>query len=234
MKMNSRRILLVEDDPNFGSILKEYLIINGYHVTLAKNGIEGFEKFKKEDYDLCLLDVMMPYKDGFTLAKEIREKNETVPLIFLTAKTMKEDVLKGFKIGADDYLSKPFDSEVLLAKIKSILGRRVVPATTESDEMEFVIGKFNLNAKLRLLTFQNYEPVKLSPKENQLLRLLALHINDLLPREKALNKIWRDDNYFTSRSMDVYIAKLRKYLKQDEKVEILNIHGEGFRLVVGA
>lgn len=232
--MNSRRILLVEDDPNFGSILKEYLIINGYHVTLAKNGIEGFEKFKKEDYDLCLLDVMMPYKDGFTLAKEIREKNETVPLIFLTAKTMKEDVLKGFKIGADDYLSKPFDSEVLLAKIKSILGRRVVPATTESDEMEFVIGKFNLNAKLRLLTFQNDESVKLSPKENQLLRLLALHINDLLPREKALNKIWRDDNYFTSRSMDVYIAKLRKYLKQDEKVEILNIHGEGFRLVVGA
>ncbi len=220
MKTNNRRILLVEDDPNFGSILKEYLMINGYTVTLAKNGIEGFEKFKKEDFDLCLLDVMMPYKDGFTLAKEIREKNETVPLIFLTAKTMKEDVLKGFKIGADDYLSKPFDSEVLLAKIKSILGRRVAPTTVESDEMEFVIGDFNLNAKLRLLTFKKGEPVKLSPKENQLLRLLALHINDLLPREKALNKIWRDDNYFTSRSMDVYIAKLRKYLKQDNKVEI--------------
>lgn len=234
MKTNSRRILLVEDDPNFGSILKEYLMINGYTVTLAKNGIEGFEKFKKEDFDLCLLDVMMPYKDGFTLAKEIREKNETVPLIFLTAKTMKEDVLKGFKIGADDYLSKPFDSEVLLAKIKSILGRRVAPTTVESDEMEFVIGDFNLNAKLRLLTYKKGEPVKLSPKENQLLRLLALHINDLLPREKALNKIWRDDNYFTSRSMDVYIAKLRKYLKEDSKVEILNIHGEGFRLVVGA
>lgn len=234
MKTNNRRILLVEDDPNFGSILKEYLMINGYEVTLAKNGIEGFEKFKKEDYDLCLLDVMMPYKDGFTLAKEIREKNETIPLIFLTAKTMKEDVLKGFKIGADDYLSKPFDSEVLLAKIKSILGRRVAPAAVESDEMEFVIGDFNLNAKLRLLTHKKGEPVKLSPKENQLLRLLALHINDLLPREKALNKIWRDDNYFTSRSMDVYIAKLRKYLKEDGKVEILNIHGEGFRLVVGA
>ncbi|MGB1448247.1 MAG: response regulator transcription factor [Flavobacteriaceae bacterium] len=234
MKTNSRRILLVEDDPNFGSILKEYLMINGYTVTLAKNGIEGFEKFKKEDFDLCLLDVMMPYKDGFTLAKEIREKNETVPLIFLTAKTMKEDVLKGFKIGADDYLSKPFDSEVLLAKIKSILGRRVAPTTVESDEMEFVIGDFNLNTKLRLLTYKKGEPVKLSPKENQLLRLLALHINDLLPREKALNKIWRDDNYFTSRSMDVYIAKLRKYLKEDSKVEILNIHGEGFRLVVGA
>ena len=233
MKTNNRRILLVEDDPNFGSILKEYLMINGYEVNLAKNGIEGFEKFKKEDFDLCLLDVMMPYKDGFTLAKEIREKNETIPLIFLTAKTMKEDVLKGFKIGADDYLSKPFDSEVLLAKIKSILGRRVAPAAVESDEMEFAIGDFNLNAKLRLLTYKKEEPVKLSPKENQLLRLLALHVNDLMPREKALNKIWRDDNYFTSRSMDVYIAKLRKYLKDDSKVEILNIHGEGFRLVVG-
>lgn len=233
MKANSRRILLVEDDTNFGSILKEYLMINGYNVTLARNGIEGFEKFKKEDFDLCLLDVMMPYKDGFTLAKEIREKNETVPLIFLTAKTMKEDVLKGFKIGADDYLSKPFDTEVLLAKIKSILSRRVVAPSTDSDEMDFEIGAFKLNAKLRLLTFGEEEPLKLSPKENQLLRLLALHINDLLPREKALNKIWRDDNYFTSRSMDVYIAKLRKYLKKDSKVEILNIHGEGFRLVVG-
>ncbi|MDC1030026.1 response regulator transcription factor [Flavobacteriaceae bacterium] len=232
MKANNRRILLVEDDPNFGSILREYLMINGYDVTLAKNGIEGFEKFKKEDFDLCLLDVMMPYKDGFTLAKEIREKNESIPLIFLTAKTMKEDVLKGFKIGADDYLAKPFDSEVLLAKIKSILSRRVVSVSTESDEMEFSIGNFNLNSKLRLLSFKNGEPTKLSPKESQLLRLLALHMNDLLPREKALNKIWRDDNYFTSRSMDVYIAKLRKYLKQDSKVEILNIHGEGFRLVV--
>jgi two-component system, OmpR family, response regulator len=233
MKTSNRRILLVEDDPNFGSILKEYLMINGYEVTLAKNGIEGFEKFKKEDFDLCLLDVMMPYKDGFTLAKEIREKNETIPLIFLTAKTMKEDVLKGFKIGADDYLSKPFDSEVLLAKIKSILSRRAAPAAVESDEMEFSIGDFNLNAKLRLLTYKETDPIKLSPKENQLLRLLALHVNDLMPREKALNKIWRDDNYFTSRSMDVYIAKLRKYLKEDSKVEILNIHGEGFRLVVG-
>lgn len=234
MKANNRRILLVEDDPNFGSILREYLMINGYDVTLAKNGIEGFEKFRKEDFDLCLLDVMMPYKDGFTLAKEIREKNESIPLIFLTAKTMKEDVLKGFKIGADDYLAKPFDSEVLLAKIKSILSRRVVSVSTESDEMEFSIGNFNLNSKLRLLSFKNGEPTKLSPKESQLLRLLALHMNDLLPREKALNKIWRDDNYFTSRSMDVYIAKLRKYLKQDSKVEILNIHGEGFRLVVSA
>lgn len=232
MKAHHRNILLVEDDPNFGSILKEYLMINGYEVTLAKNGIEGIEKFKKDTFDLCLLDVMMPYKDGFTLAKEIREKNESVPLIFLTAKTMKEDVLKGFKIGADDFLSKPFDSEVLLAKIKSILSRRMTQVVPESDEMDFVIGEFKLNAKLRMLTFKDENPIKLSPKENQLLRLLALHINDLMPRDKALNKIWRDDNYFTSRSMDVYIAKLRKYLKQDGNVEILNIHGEGFRLVV--
>lgn len=207
-------------------------MINGYDVTLAKNGIEGFEKFSREEFDLCLLDVMMPYKDGFTLAKEIREKNESIPLIFLTAKTLKEDVLKGFRIGADDYLSKPFDSEVLLAKIKSILSRRVVTSAPESDEVEFAIGDFRFNSKLRLLTYLSEEAIKLSPKENQLLRLLALHINDLLPREKALNKIWRDDNYFTSRSMDVYIAKLRKYLKKDTNVEILNIHGEGFRLVV--
>ena len=232
--MDNKRILLVEDDHNFGSILKEYLIINGYNVTLAKNGIEGFERFKKEDFDLCLLDVMMPYKDGFTLAKEIREKNENIPLIFLTAKTLKEDVLKGFKIGADDYLTKPFDSEVLLAKIKSILNRRVMKVVPESTEVSFQIGDFQFNSKLRLLGYKAEEAIKLSPKENQLLRLLALNMNDLLPRETALNKIWRDDNYFTSRSMDVYIAKLRKYLKADKKVEILNIHGEGFRLVISS
>ena len=232
--MDNKRILLVEDDPNFGSILKEYLIINGYNVTLAKNGIEGFERFKKEDFDLCLLDVMMPYKDGFTLAKEIREKNENIPLIFLTAKTLKDDVLKGFKIGADDYLTKPFDSEVLLAKIKSILNRRVMKVVPESTEVSFQIGDFQFNSKLRLLGYKAEEAIKLSPKENQLLRLLALNMNDLLPRETALNKIRRDDNYFTSRSMDVYIAKLRKYLKADKKVEILNIHGEGFRLVISS
>jgi len=232
MKLESKKILLVEDDPNFGNILKEYLSINGYDVTLAKNGIEGFEKFKKDMFDLCLLDVMMPYKDGFTLAKEIREKNEAVPLIFITAKTLKEDVLKGFKLGADDYISKPFDSEVLLAKIKSILSRRVVQPSIESKEIDFTIGAFEFNSKLRILTFNDTVPIKLSPKENQLLRLLALHINDLLSRETALNKIWQDDNYFTSRSMDVYIAKLRKYLRTDPNDEILNNHGEGFRLVV--
>ena len=227
-----KKILIVEDDFNFGNILRDYLILNDYNIVLAKNGIEGMEKFEKENFDLCILDVMMPFKDGFTLGKEIREKNENIPLFFLSAKTLKEDVLRGFKIGADDYLTKPFDSEVLLAKIKAILNRKNFVNIPESENFEFVIGKFSFNSKLRFLNYGEEDSIKLSPKENQLLRLLVLHINDLLPREMALNKIWRDDNYFTSRSMDVYIAKLRKYLKPDESVEILNIHGEGFRLVV--
>ena len=232
MKVENKKILIVEDDTNFGNILKEYLSLNDYAISLAKNGIEGFEKFKKDEFDLCIIDVMMPYKDGFTLAKEIREINETVPLIFLTAKNLKEDVLKGFKVGADDYLTKPFDSEVLLAKIKAIMNRNNAKTLPTSDDFEFTFGDFSFNSKLRFLIYKNEEPIKLSPKENQLLRLLVIHINDLLPREVALNKIWRDDNYFTSRSMDVYIAKLRKYLSADDKVQILNIHGEGFRLVI--
>ena len=232
MEKAQKKILLVEDDPNFGAVLKDYLSLNDYDVTLAKNGMEGFEKFKKDNYHLCILDVMMPYKDGFTLAKEIRERNKEVPIIFLTAKAMKEDVLKGYKVGADDYLNKPFDSEVLLMKIKAIMLRKVKDSIADSATFEFKIGGFDLNSKLRFLTFGTDEAIKLSPKENELLRLLALHENDLMSRELALTKIWRDDNYFTSRSMDVYIAKLRKYLKKDENVEILNIHGEGFRLVV--
>ncbi|WP_396172011.1 response regulator transcription factor [Flavobacterium sp.] len=232
MEMENKKILLVEDDPNFGAILKDYLMLNDFEVTLAKNGMEGFEKFKKDNFDLCILDVMMPYKDGYTLAKEIREKNKEIPLIFLTAKSMKEDVLKGYKVGADDYLNKPFDSEVLLMKIKAIMQRKQSESKTDNTKFEFTIGRFHLNSKLRFLTFGELEPIKLSPKENELLKMLALHENDLMPRELALTKIWRDDNYFTSRSMDVYIAKLRKYLKLDEDVEILNIHGEGFRLVI--
>ena len=231
MKKNSKKILLVEDDTNFGNILKEYLQINNYDVVLAKNGIEGYEKFSSSEYDLCILDVMMPYKDGFSLAREIRNKNEEVPLIFLTAKNLKEDVLKGFKIGADDYLTKPFDSEVLLAKIKAIMNRKKIFSIPSTEDTKFKIGKFLFNSKLRILSLETNQ-FKLSPKENELLRLLIININDLLSREIALNKIWRDDSYFASRSMDVYIAKLRKYLSLDPKVEILNIHGEGFRLVV--
>ena len=231
MKTNNKKILLVEDDPNFGTILKDYLNLNGYEVTLAKNGIEGFKKFVKEYFNLIILDIMMPYKDGFTLAKEIREKNDIIPIFFLTAKTLKEDVLKGFKIGADDYLTKPCDSEVLLAKIKAIMNRKKIFSIPSSEDTKFKIGKFLFNSKLRILSLETNQ-FKLSPKENELLRLLIININDLLSREIALNKIWRDDSYFASRSMDVYIAKLRKYLSLDPKVEILNIHGEGFRLVV--
>ena len=232
MNNTRKKILLVEDDINFGSILKEYLGLNDYVVTLAKNGIEGFEKFKKEKFDLCILDVMMPYKDGFTLAKEIREDDSFVPIFFLTAKHLKEDVLKGFKVGADDYMTKPFDSEVLLAKIKAILNRKNFIEDPVVEVFEFSFSDFTFNSKLRFLKYKDKAPIKLSPKESQLLRLLVIYINDLLPREVALNKIWRDDNYFTSRSMDVYIAKLRKFLSDDKKVQILNIHGEGFRLVI--
>ncbi|SDR83197.1 DNA-binding response regulator, OmpR family, contains REC and winged-helix (wHTH) domain [Polaribacter sp. KT25b] len=230
--MGSKKILLVEDDPNFGTVLKDYLALNDYNVTHAKDGIEGLIMFKNSDYDLCILDVMMPRKDGFSLAQDIRVTNKEVPIIFLTAKTLKEDVLKGYAVGADDYLNKPFDSEVLLHKIKAILQRKDSDQSKESEEFEFNIGSLFFNSKLRHLSDgKDGEPVKLSPKESKLLRMLAIHKNDLMPRELALTKIWRDDNYFTSRSMDVYIAKLRKYLKADENVEILNIHGEGFRLV---
>lgn len=229
--MENNRILLVEDDPNFGTVLKDYLSLNDYNVTLAKDGLEGLIMFKNNDFDLCILDVMMPRKDGFSLAKDIRATNSEVPIIFLTAKTMREDVLKGYQAGADDYLNKPFDSEVLLYKIKAILQRKETEQNVEEDAFEFKIGNFDFNSKLRHLSFQGGEPQKLSPKESKLLKMLANHKNDLMPRELALTKIWRDDNYFTSRSMDVYIAKLRKYLKQDENVEIINIHGEGFRLI---
>jgi DNA-binding response OmpR family regulator len=231
--MANKKILLVEDDPNFGTVLKDYLALNDYDVTHAKDGLEGLISFKNDEFDICILDVMMPKKDGFSLAKDIRGINTEIPLIFLTAKSMKEDVLRGYQVGADDYLNKPFDSEVLLLKLKAILQRKAVDASAEDNQFEFEIGEFHLNSKLRQLSFKGDEPRKLSPKENKLLKLLAIYKNDLLPRELALTKIWHDDNYFTSRSMDVYIAKLRKYLKPDEKVEIINIHGEGFRLVVG-
>jgi DNA-binding response OmpR family regulator len=230
--MRIKKILLVEDDPNFGTVLKDYLVLNDYIVTLAKDGIEGLIMFKNSQFDLCILDVMMPRKDGFSLASDIRGTDKETPIIFLTAKTLKEDVLKGYQVGADDYLNKPFDSEVLLLKIKAILQRKDSEKSTESEQFEFVVGKLFFNSKLRHLSLgKDGDVIKLSPKESKLLRMLAVYKNDLMPRELALTKIWRDDNYFTSRSMDVYIAKLRKYLKQDTSVEILNIHGEGFRLV---
>jgi len=232
MKNNDKNILLVEDDFNFGAILYDFLNLHSYNVTLAKNGIEGLEKFKKNDFGLCILDVMLPYKDGFTLAKEIREIDKDVPLFFLTAKTLKDDVLKGYKLGADDYLTKPFDSDILLLKIKSIFKRKQLSKTADNSKCEFDFAKFKFNSKLRTLQFESESSVKLSPKENELLKMLLNHLNDLMPRELALFKIWNDDNYFTSRSMDVYIAKIRKYLSKDMNVEIENIHGEGFRILI--
>ena len=229
---NKKRILLVEDDPNFGIILRDFLKMNEYDVVLAKNGMEGFEKFKKFEFNLCILDVMMPYKDGFTLALEIKNMSPDIPIIFLTAKSMKEDVLKGYKVGADDYLKKPFDSDVLLFKIKAILKRNKLTSIIDAEETEFNFGSFYFNSRLRQLKYKDELAVKLSPKENMLLKLLLVHINDLMPRELALTRIWHDDNYFTSRSMDVYIAKLRKQLQKDPKVSNNNIHGEGFRLIV--
>ena len=232
MKSNLKNILLVEDDLNFGAILNDFLNLHSYNVVLAKNGIEGLEKFKKNEFGLCILDVMLPFKDGFTLAKEIREIDKNVPLFFLTAKTLKDDVLKGYKLGSDDYLTKPFDSDILLLKIKSIFKRKKLISTKQNIKFEFQFANFNFNSKLRTLQFKKDSAVKLSPKENELLKMLLNHLNDLMPRELALVKIWNDDNYFTSRSMDVYIAKIRKYLSKDSRIEIENIHGEGFRMIV--
>ncbi len=223
-------ILLVEDDPNFGSVLKNYLELNEYNVSLSTDGFAGYERFITGKYDICILDVMMPKKDGFTLAKEIREKDQQVPIIFLTAKTMKEDMLVGFQSGADDYITKPFDSEVLLYKLKAII-KRSADKSHDTSQKEFDIGQFHFNHDHRTIKSGD-ESQKLSPKEADLLKLLCIYKNELLPRQKALKEIWGDDNYFNARSMDVFITKLRKYLKLDDKVEILNIHGEGFRLVI--
>ncbi|MDA9622730.1 response regulator transcription factor [Flavobacteriaceae bacterium] len=231
MKNNDKNILLVEDDVNFGAILNDFLKLHSYNVTLAKNGIEGLEKFKKNSFGLCILDVMLPFKDGFTLAKEIRDLNKDVPLFFLTAKTLKDDVLKGYKLGADDYLTKPFDSDILLLKIKTIFKRKKISSSDNNTKFIYEFADFKFNSKLRILKYNDDKEVKLSPKENELLKLLLNHLNDLMPRELALIKIWNDDNYFTSRSMDVYIAKIRKYLQKDDRLEIENIHGEGFRLI---
>jgi len=221
--------LLVEDDPSFGSVLKDYLVMNDFDVIHAVDGEDGLNKYKNGDFDLCILDVMMPKKDGFTLGKEIKEIKNDQPVIFLTAKNMREDVLNGYKIGADDYVTKPFDSEVLLYKIRAVLQRHSAEEEKFEQE-EFKIGKFEFNAKLRQLIIGDTS-YKLSPKESELLRMLAVYKNDLMPREVALTRIWHDDNYFNGRSMDVFLSKLRKYLRDDPSVEIVNVHGKGYKLL---
>lgn len=228
------KILLVEDDRNFGDVLKSYLEMHDYDVVLATDGEEGGQAFKKGTYNLCVLDVMMPKKDGFTLAKEIREQDQNVPIVFLTAKTLKEDVLEGFKIGADDYITKPFNSEELLYRIKAILKRASAKDEKEAQIKEFTIGDYHFNYPLRILTYSGNDEKsrdKLSPKEAHLLRMFCLRKNDVLTRSEALSTIWGEDNYFTARSMDVFVTKLRKYLSKDDNLEIVNIHGNGFRLI---
>ena len=230
METTKAKILLCEDDTNLGMVLKNYLELNDYDVTLERDGRLGLAAFQREKYDICLLDIMMPNMDGFKVAEEIRDINPDVPLFFLSAKTMKEDIIQGYKLGADDYITKPFDSEVLLHKIKAIIKRNEEIHKDEANA-EYDLGKYHFNPKLRQLSADGKVSV-LSPKESELLKMLSDYKNDLLPREAALKKIWGSDTYFNGRSMDVYIAKLRKYLKDDEKLEIVNIHGNGFRLVV--
>ncbi len=232
MEAAKSKILLCEDDTNLGMVLKNYLELNDYDVTLERDGRLGLAAFQREKFDICLLDVMMPNMDGFKVAEEIRDINPDVPLFFLSAKTMKEDIIQGYKLGADDYITKPFDSEVLLHKIKAII-KRNEEDHREELYAEFDLGTYHFNPRLRELTVNGITQT-LSPKENDLLKMLAEYKNDLLPREIALKKIWGSDTYFNGRSMDVYIAKLRKYLKEDDKLEIVNIHGNGFRLVVSA
>ena len=224
------KIFFCEDDENLGMLLREYLQAKGYVTDLFSDGEAGYKGFTKGKYDLCVLDVMMPKKDGFTLAQEIRSINPDIPVIFLTAKTMKEDILEGFKIGADDYLTKPFSMEELLLRIEAVL-RRSTGLKPEDEQEIFKIGKLTFNSKKQTL-FDGEEEQKLTTKESELLRLLCLNVNKVLERNYALKNIWADDNYFNARSMDVYITKLRKHLKKDPSVEIINVHGKGYKLIL--
>ena len=223
------RILLAEDDENLGSLLQEYLQAKNYETDWVKDGERAFRHFEQFHYDLCLLDIMMPVKDGFTLASEIRVINSDIPIIFLTAKSMKEDVLEGFSLGADDYITKPFSMEELLFRIEAILRRTKGPRGGEKNIWK--IGRFTFDAKKQLLSGTGVEQ-KLTTKESELLKLLCNNMNQVLERNFALKAIWIDDNYFNARSMDVYITKLRKYLKPDPNVQIINVHGKGYKLVV--
>jgi DNA-binding response OmpR family regulator len=230
METTKTKVLICEDDTNLGVVLKNYLELNDFDVTLERDGRLGLAAFQREKFDICLLDVMMPNMDGFQVAEEIRDINPDVPLFFLSAKTMKEDIIQGYKLGADDYITKPFDSDVLLLKIRAII-KRNEEVHREEANAEFDLGKYHFNPRLRELSVDG-KMQTLSPKENELLKMLSEYKNDLLTREAALKKIWGSDTYFNGRSMDVYIAKLRKYLKEDSNLEIVNIHGNGFRLVV--
>jgi DNA-binding response OmpR family regulator len=223
------RLLLAEDDENLGSLLQEYLIARNYEADWVKDGEKAFRIFEKNHYDLCILDVMMPVKDGFTLASEIRMVDSGMPVIFLTAKSMKEDIIEGFSRGADDYITKPFSMEELIYRIEAILRR--TKGTVEGINMCRNIGKYEFDSQKQVLKFNNLVQ-NLTTKETELLKLLCNNKNRILERNFALKAIWFDDNYFNARSMDVYITKLRKYLKEDPAVQILNVHGKGYKLIV--
>ena len=226
---NSTNILLAEDDLNLGQLLQTFLRSKGFKVSLAQNGKIAFERFNRDQFDFCIFDIMMPEMDGFTLAKEIREIDKKVPILFLSAKSMKEDKLEGFSIGADDYLTKPFQMEELLARINAIMRRIETKTTVLNTDLK--IGTIKYEPEFRMLHLKD-EVKKLTTKENQLLQMLVKNQNEILDRHATLRAIWGDDNYFNGRSMDVYIAKLRKALREDENIEIMNVHGKGFKLIV--
>jgi len=223
------RVILSEDDENLGSLLREYLIAKGYDTDLYPDGEAAFKGFQKNQYDLCIFDVMMPKKDGFALAKDVRMINSEIPIIFLTAKNMKEDVIEGFRIGADDYMTKPFSMEELIFRIEAILRRTMGEA--DNTQAVFKLGRFTFDARKQTLS-DSTDSTKLTTKESELLRLLCVNANKVLERNYALKTIWVDDNYFNARSMDVYITKLRKHLKDEEGIEIINIHGKGYKLII--
>lgn len=222
------KLFLCEDDENLGMLLREYLQAKGYDTDLYIDGEVGYKGFVKEKYDLCILDVMMPKKDGITLVKEIRAINTEIPIIFLTAKNMKDDILEGFKAGADDYITKPFSMEELVLRIEAIFRR--VKGKRSKEQQVYQFSNMAFDTQKQILTI-NGESTKLTTKEAELLALLCAHANDILERNHALKQIWVDDNYFNARSMDVYITKLRKLLKPDPSIEIINIHGKGYKLI---
>jgi two-component system OmpR family response regulator len=230
LKMKNKKILLAEDDNNLGFLLRNYLIAKKYDATLTVNGNEALDSFKKNEFNICIIDIMMPEMDGLTLAREIRKINQFIPIIFLTAKNQKDDIIEGFITGADDYITKPFSMEELIYRIEAILRRVINPEVNKKEEI-YKIGEYSFDTLKQLLSIKEHT-VKLTTKESELLELLCSHQNEILERNYALKAIWIDDNYFNARSMDVYITKLRKYLKKDPSVKILNVHGKGYKLLI--
>lgn len=229
---SAKKILLLEDDTNLGFILTEHLEMNGFAVQLCNNGVDGMSAYRKQQFVLCLVDVMMPKKDGFTFAKEIRQTDKRIPIIFLTAKSLKEDRIEGLKIGADDYITKPFSMEELLLRINAVLKRTAADETNHTTAADFTIGKLHFDVRKSQLKISDKKIISLTTKESALLAVLCSHMNSVVERDQILTTVWNDDSYYSARSMDVYISKLRKYLKADPKLSIINIHGKGYKLLI--